>query len=357
MGRRSYDIAIGRGLLKKSGILLKTLGIGNDAVVITNKTLHRLYGKILEDSFRRSSINIRFELVPDSEKAKSLKVLTPLICAISSFDVGRSVFIVSFGGGVIGDLAGFVASVYKRGVPYIQMPTTLLAQVDSSIGGKVAVDLPVAKNLAGAFYQPKMVISDASILKSLPKREITSGLAEIIKCGVIKDPRLFAYLEGNVGRVLRLEPAAVEYVVSRSSAIKARAVEKDELDKRRVRMILNFGHTVGHAIEAASGYGSRYNHGEAVAIGMIAASRMAVKLGMAEESVAGRIEDLIKKSGLPTTIKGLALIDIYGALRHDKKFEGAANRFVLPVDVGRVRIVENIPERVIKCAIKSCIKG
>lgn len=350
--KKSYDILIGHGLIKDCGRLLKGLKIGKDAVIITNGRLLRLYGKVLTASLKKALISSHFEIVPDSEKAKSSKIAADLINRISAYDKGKRLFIIAFGGGVVGDVAGFVAAIYKRGIPYVQIPTTLLAQVDSAIGGKVAIDIPVAKNLIGAFYQPKLVISDTSLLESLPPKQVRNGLAEVIKYGVIKDRPLFEYLEKNLRRVLALDRKALEFIISRSSAIKACIVEKDEFDNKGKRVILNYGHTIGHAIEAASAYSKRYNHGDAVAIGMVAAADIALRLKLIRARDALRIEALIKKAGLPTAIKGLGFSDIYEAQLHDKKFIRGKNRFVLPVKIGRVKVVEGISESIVKAVLR-----
>jgi len=349
---RSYDIVVGRGLLKNCGAEIKRLALGSDAIVITNKRLAGLYKGQLESSLKRSGFTVRFELVPDSEKAKSIAVATRLLAGISAYDVHKSIFIIAFGGGVVGDLAGFVAASYKRGVPYVQVPTTLLAQVDSAIGGKVAVDLPVAKNLVGAFYQPRLVLSDVSLIKSLPLRQIRNGLAEVIKYGVIKDRSIFAFLEANCRKVLNGDGRALEYLIARCSRIKAGVVAKDERDAKGVRAILNYGHTMGHAIEAASGYSNRYNHGEAVAIGMIIASRVSASLGRVGPGEVLRIEALVRMAGLPVIAKGLKFGDIYKAHLHDKKFVRGKNRFVLPVKIGAVKVVEGVPDALVKSALK-----
>ncbi len=349
---RSYDILIGRGLIEKCGGLLRSIGIGRDAFVITNKGILSRYGRPLEKSLKKSGFSVRFGLVPDSEKAKTTEVAVRLINRLSAYDKNKELFIIAFGGGVIGDLSGFVAAVYKRGVPYGHIPTTLLAQVDSAIGGKVAVDLAVAKNLVGAFYQPKMVISDTSLIKTLPSRQVKNGLAEVIKYGVIKDRRLFEFLESNCSRILKSDAEALEYVVTRSSQIKAEIVEKDEFDRKGVRAVLNYGHTIGHAVEAACGYSKRYNHGEAVAIGMAAAADIALELGMLARDEAVRIKQLIKKSGLPTGLKGLSFSKIYKAHLHDKKFIHRKNRFVLPAKIGRVKVVEGVPDEVVRMALR-----
>ncbi|MFH0764271.1 MAG: 3-dehydroquinate synthase [Candidatus Omnitrophota bacterium] len=354
---RSYDIVVGLDLLSKTGALLRKLKIGKDAVVITNKPLMGLYKRDLERSLHKNGFTVRFELVPDSEKAKSSNVALKLASRIAAYDKKRSVFIIAFGGGVIGDLAGFVAAIYKRGVPYVQIPTTLLAQVDSAIGGKTAIDLNIAKNLVGAFYQPRMVISDISLLETLPARQIRNGLAEVIKYGVIKDRRLFAFLEKKYSDILKYDRGSLEYAVLRSSRIKAKVVERDELDRTGLRVILNYGHTVGHAIESASSYSSRYNHGESVAIGMAVACDIALKLKLTNPAVSERIKALIKKIGLPAKITGLSLSKIRGSLAHDKKFMRGKNRFVLPVSVGEVRVFDGVPDKIITEAIKKNLKN
>lgn len=354
---RSYDIVIGDGLLKKAGAILKKLNVGRDAVVVTNGRLLRLYGRPLEKSLTKCGLTVHFEIVPDSEKAKSAAIATRLIDRISKHDKRKSIFIIAFGGGVVGDLAGFVAAVYKRGIPYVQIPTTLLAQVDSSIGGKVAIDLSIAKNMVGAFYQPRIVISDVSVLKSLSTGQVRSGLAEIIKYGIIEDARLFSFLESNYAKILKRDRNALEYVIRRSAGIKAGFVERDELDKKGVRAILNYGHTIGHAIEAASGYSGRYNHGEAIAIGMIIAARLSQKLGLMRQGQADRIERLIKSAGLPARIEGLKFKNIYESHLHDKKFSRKKNRFVLPTGIGRARVIEAVSDSAIRSVIKEYLQS
>lgn len=355
LGKRSYDISIGRGLIRDCGSILKKLDIGTDAVIITNSRLAAIYKKTIEKTLKGNGFTCRFEIVPDSEKAKSISVASAILNRLSRYDVGRCVFIIALGGGVVGDLAGFVASVYKRGIPYAQIPTTLLAQVDSSIGGKVAVDLSVAKNLVGSFYQPRAVIADVEALKTLSPRQIRNGLAEIIKYGIIKDAGLFRFLEAGYKKVLKLEKKALEHIVSRSCKIKADVVAKDEFDRKCVRAALNYGHTIGHAIEAAAGYSGKYNHGEAVALGMLVAGDMAVALGMLKEAQALRIGRLIEKVGLPVSIKGVEIKRIYGSYLHDKKFINGRNRFILATKIGGVSIVEGVADSIIRNALKKHI--
>lgn len=353
---RSHDIVIGYGLIKDCGRILKGLAIGKDAVVVTNRQVLRLYKKTLKSSLKKGGLSVRFELVPGSERAKSIKVVEALLARIGLYDKYKEVFLIAFGGGVIGDLTGFVASVYKRGVPYVQAPTTLLSQVDSAIGGKVAVDLPIAKNLTGAFYQPKVILSDTSLLESLALRQMRNGLSEIVKYGVIKDRALFKYLEGNYEKVMACNRKALEFVISRSSTIKAHIVEKDEFDRKGLRAALNFGHTIGHAIEAAAGYSKKYYHGEAIAIGMVGAARISVRLGMMKMRDSVRIEALLENIGLPTGTAGLAISRIYNAYLHDKKFIHRKNRFILPIGIGKVRIVEGVPEKIVKDVMKGLLR-
>ncbi|MDD5680877.1 MAG: 3-dehydroquinate synthase, partial [Candidatus Omnitrophica bacterium] len=230
LGKNSYPIRIGRGILEKSGPYISRLKLGNNAVIITNAAINRLYGRALKNSLKRSGMHIHTEIVPDSETSKSHRTFFAVINNIARFDKGKKPFVAALGGGVVGDLAGFVAAVYRRGIPLVQIPTTLLAQVDSSIGGKVAIDAPFAKNLVGAFYQPKLVISDTSTLKTLPKREVQCGLSEIIKYSIIDSCAFFDFLTRNIAALKRLEKAKVEYAIKKCCEIKAGVVSADEKD-------------------------------------------------------------------------------------------------------------------------------
>lgn len=352
LGRRSYAIKIGDGILAKTGLYLSRLGIGRNGIIITNPKIKRLYGNVLKKSLIKKGINTHILTVPDSESSKSYKVLSGLIGSIAELDKGKKPFIIAFGGGVIGDLAGFVAAVYRRGVPLIQIPTTLVAQVDSAIGGKVAIDLPVAKNLVGAFYQPKIVISDISLLRTLPKREIKCGLSEIIKYSIISSHKFFDFLSENLAPLKKLQKKNLRYVIKKCCSIKSRVVSIDEKDTKGVRAILNYGHTIGHAIEAASKYGGRYTHGEAIAIGMVAAARISNKIGMLSDYELADVKHIINKAGLPVTIQKLKSSKVFQALCHDKKFTQEINKFVLPARIGKVKIVENIPNKFILEAIE-----
>ena len=348
---RSYSIVVCHNKIRLLGKLLSALSIGNFAYLISVKHLLTKYGPTLQEALHKNSIESIIKIIPDTEKSKSLAVAYQIVKDIPRRSLKKQTFIIAFGGGVIGDLAGFVASIYKRGVPYVQVPTTLLAQVDSSIGGKTAVDLTQGKNLVGAFYQPRLVFSDSLFLKTLPPRQIRSGLAEVIKYGIIKDPSLFSYLERNYKKILKLHPASLEFIISRCSAIKARIVSLDEREELGVRTILNFGHTIGHAIETAGDF-KRYTHGEAIALGMLVATRLSQELNLTDTATMQRIESLIKTMGLPCKIKDIAPSAIINAHYYDKKFIGPKNRFVLIKGIGETKIVNNIPFSIIKEALE-----
>ena len=351
---RSYQIISGSQIITSSGKLLAKLNIGKDAIIITNALIKKHFGKIIEKSLKKSNFTVNFQVVPDTEKSKSMQTAFKIINSITKYDVKKKIFIIALGGGVIGDLSGFIAAVYKRGIPYIQIPTTLLGQVDSAIGGKTAIDLPHGKNLVGAFYQPYLVISDISTLKSLNKKQIKSGLAEVIKYGIIKDKKLFEYIEKNIKKLLSLKKHCLEYIIYKCSLSKSLIVQQDEKEKKGIRTILNFGHTIGHAIETAARYNS-YTHGEAVAIGMVCAAEISERLKLISKKNCTRIKTLISQAGLPTTTSGIKLQDILKAHLHDKKFLTKQNRFVLPIKIGKVVIVKDIPVTIIESVLKNRI--
>lgn len=353
LGKNSYNIMVCSNELEKLGSCLRRLNIGEDAVIVTNAGLKKLFGARIKKILISSGFSVKFEIIPDGEKAKSEKECLRLLNSISKFDSRRRVFIIALGGGVAGDLAGFTASIYKRGVPYIQVPTTLLSQVDSAIGGKTAIDLSAGKNLAGAFHQPKLVFSDISFLKSLPKKELISGLAEVIKYGIIKSPGLFRLIEEKYTEILANDEKYIKRIVYECSLIKAGIVEKDELDNKNVRVALNLGHTIGHAIETASGYRKSYNHGQAVALGILSSIYIAEKMRLLTEANSLRIKNVLKNTGLPVKLKDVRLGNILSAQRHDKKFIHGKNRFVLPVRIGKVVVKEDVPERTVKEAVQN----
>ena len=349
--KRNYSIIIGKGIIKYLGSHLKKLNLGSHAYIITNRPIQKMYGGLLNKILKKSGIAAQIKLVPDTEKSKSLEMVFEITKEMSRFHKKKRVFIIAFGGGVIGDLSGFIASIYKRGIAYIQVPTTLLAQVDSSIGGKTAVDLSEGKNLIGSFYQPRLVFTDLAFLESLDSRQIRSALAEVIKYGIIKDRKLFDYLEKNYQDILSLKPSALEFIVRRCCEIKAKIVQADEREERGLRTILNFGHTLGHAIETAGNY-NRYNHGEAVGLGMLLACDISQEMNMANQGVVGKIERLIKNVGLPAQIKGISKDAIIEAHYADKKFTGGQNKFVLIKDITKIEIVKGIPLKVINKALQ-----
>lgn len=358
LGDRSYPILIGQGLLQRAGALVRQARLTpRNAVVVSQKPVSTHYEKTLLNSLIKEGFSATSFIVPDfksSEQAKSQGVFSKLIRKMADTDgKNRSLFMVALGGGVIGDLTGFAASVYRRGVPYIQIPTTLTAQVDSAIGGKTAIDLPEGKNLLGAVYQPSVVIADTDLLSSLPERYWSDGSAEVIKYGVIQDAGLFERLERSGLDGVRKDARFLEEVIFRCAKIKARAVAADELDKKGVRIILNFGHTAGHAIEAASRYNRQYTHGEAVAVGMLVACDIAKSLGVLKDAgLTERLEKVLIKFKLPLFFKGVDLDAISKAMGYDKKAEGGTNRFVLPVALGKVTIQKNIPAGIILKALQ-----
>lgn len=333
---RGYDIIIQTGLLDQAGKHLLPLTKSSNAVVVTNTVVNRLYGARLKRSLQSAGFRTSVICLPDGERTKSLKWVSAILDELIRRRCERKTVLLALGGGVVGDLAGFAAAVYLRGIPFVQVPTTLVAQVDSSIGGKTGVNHSCGKNLIGAFYQPRLVLSDPDVLQTLPVREYRAGLAEVIKYGVIADARFFKFLEDRMGWILDLDPVAVHHIIQTSSASKAIVVSRDEQEGDR-RRILNFGHTLGHALETVTLY-RRYKHGEAVAIGMVAAARLAVQLGLADARVAARIRDLVQKAGLPDQVPPYPTATLLRAMRQDKKVRDRRIHFVLPDRIGHVSV-------------------
>lgn len=352
----SYKIAITDSFRELPRLLME-LRLGRNGCCVTNARLRRLFGPQLKGALETIGAKLNFLLIPDSERSKSVSQSLKVIEALLRYDKKERPFIVALGGGVAGDLAGYVASIYKRGIPYIQVPTTLLSQVDSSIGGKVAIDLPCAKNLIGSFYQPRLVYINTQTLRSLPLRQLRNGLAEVLKYGVIKDEGLFKFLEVNYKKAISRDKRILEHLIFRSAEIKSHLVELDERDERMKRIILNFGHTIGHAIEQAAGYSKKVYHGEAISVGMVIASSISVKLGLLKDEIAGRIKTLFTNIGLPVVLKGVSRSSIMKASGFDKKFIHGTNRFVLPVAIGRVVVREAVPSSVILSAIEENIEA
>lgn len=341
LGPRSYPIYVASGCLGKLGRIAQEHLTGRRILVVTNPVVAGLYGKAVKQSLAEAGFQVGEAQIPDGEEYKTLATVAGLYDAAFTGGLERGDAVLALGGGVVGDVAGFLAATYMRGVPFVQVPTTLLAQVDSSVGGKVGVNHPGGKNLIGAFYQPRFVLIDPDTLATLPPREVRAGIAEVIKYGVISDAGFFSWLEANIDRLLNIEPAALEHAIAASCRIKAAVVSADETEAG-LRAILNFGHTVGHALEAVTGY-QRFVHGEAVAIGMVAAARLAVRLGCFEPSGADRIAGLVLRAGLPAEVPSdIAPEALLEVMERDKKVVANRLTFVLPEAVGRVRIVRGV---------------
>lgn len=350
LSRKSYLILSGENAIDLLPGLINKTKIGRDAIVITTTNILNLHGEKFKKQLKKACHHILWLTVKDSEKSKSASVALDLIKKITQFDIKKDVFLIAFGGGVIGDLTGFIAAIYKRGIPYIHIPTTLLAQVDSSIGGKTALDTKFGKNLIGAFYQPKFVIADTMFLKTLPKNEILAGLAEVIKYAAIKDQQFFSFLEKNLEKILTLDPKILEHIITVCASIKADIVSKDEFDKKGIRIILNFGHTIAHAIEFITKF--RISHGDAVSIGMIYACRLSREIKLLNKKDTGRIIDLIKIAGLPSKMPRINSQAILKAMDFDKKTKKGKLRFVLLKKLGKTKIVENVSQKTILKILK-----
>jgi len=350
LGDRGYEVVVHDGLLDRVGEFLAPFKLGPETVVVTNPVVKRHYGTRVVRSLRAVGLKPTVLALPDGERTKSLRWVARVLNELLRRRYERKAWLVALGGGVIGDLAGFAASIYLRGVPFVQVPTTLVAQVDASIGGKTGVNHLLGKNLIGTFYQPKLVLIDPGALRTLPQREYRAGLAEVIKYGVIADAEFFEFLERDMGQILTLETAALHRVIRTSCAIKAAVVSEDEREGDR-RRILNFGHTVGHALETLGGY-RRYKHGEAVAIGMVVAARLAERLGLADASVGARIRALVERTGLPADLPPCSVSALIRAMRQDKKVQDRRIHFVLPDRIGHV-VVRPVEEPEIRQVLTS----
>jgi 3-dehydroquinate synthase len=353
LGPRSYEIRIGSGLLPAIGEACTALGLSRRCAIISDSKVAPLYARMVEKSLTHAGFDPVLVKVPSGERAKSLKNVQACYDQLAAHRLERKSFVIALGGGVVGDLAGFVAATYLRGIPFVQAPTTLLGQVDSSVGGKVGVNLKAGKNLVGAFHQPKLVLCDLDALRTLPVRELRSGMAEVIKYGIIYDDALFARLEREMDQLLRLEPGPLAEVIARCCEIKAEVVAQDETESG-LRAILNFGHTVGHAIEAVSGYG-KYLHGEAISIGQVKAAEISARLvGLSSEDVR-RIRDLFAKAGLPMQFEASAPLrkKLLQAMKVDKKVNQGEVKFVLARKIGEVQFGCTVPEPMIQEVLSS----
>ncbi|MBV4413191.1 3-dehydroquinate synthase [Enterobacteriaceae bacterium YMB-R22] len=352
LGERSYPITIAAGLFNKPDAFWP-LKRGEQVMLVTNETLASLYLENVSAMLADAGMKVDHVILPDGEKYKSLACLDTVFTALLQKPHGRDTTLVALGGGVIGDLSGFAAACYQRGVRFIQAPTTLLSQVDSSVGGKTAVNHPLGKNMIGAFWQPASVIIDLNCLKTLPARELASGLAEVIKYGIILDADFFNWLEAHLDALLQLDDAALAYCIRRCCEIKADVVAADERESG-LRALLNLGHTFGHAIEAEMGYGN-WLHGEAVAAGMVMAAYTAHRLGQLPQSDVLRIIALLKRAGLPVTGPGEMTPDSYlPHMLRDKKVLGGELRLVLPLAIGKSEIRAGVAHDVVLSAIADC---
>jgi len=352
LGERSYTIYIETGLLDRAGEIVTASCRARRGAIITNPRIAVLY----EARLRRALNSAGFEvgeaiLIPPGEKYKSLQTIFHIERELARRKLDRQSAVIVLGGGIAGDVAGFVAATYLRGIELVQVPTTLVAQVDSSIGGKTGVNLPEGKNLVGAFYQPRCVLIDPETLITLPHREVRAGIAEIIKYGVIADAGLFEYLQAHQPKLHKVDENIFSYLIERSCQIKADVVSRDETESD-LRAILNFGHTIGHALEAATGY-RHFLHGEAVAVGMVAASRIAERMGLAEQEVSAPIHDLLERFDLPTTLpRDISYPEMMEAMCRDKKIKGGKLRFVLPVCIGGVILRDDVSPETVQAVLE-----
>ncbi len=351
LAERAYPIHIGAGLLERVDLLVPLLPQPRVALV-TNHTVAPLYLDRVARSLEAAGIASVRIVVPDGEAHKDWPTLTMVFDALLEHRCDRKTAIVALGGGVIGDLAGFAAATYQRGVPFVQVPTTLLAQVDSSVGGKTAINHPLGKNMIGAFHQPLAVLADTDTLATLPPAELRAGLAEVIKHGAIRDVAFFEWLEANLDALLRLDRGALAYAVKRSVEIKAAVVAADERETG-VRALLNFGHTFGHAIEAGLGFGA-WLHGEAVGAGMVMAADLSVRLGLLERAAADRLRRLLARTGLPVAGPALGPDRYVDLMAVDKKAEAGRVRFILLDRLGAARIVDSVSADVLQATLSAC---
>lgn len=355
LGSSGYDIRIEPGLLKSAGSLVRAAAgkKAGSAVLITNPTVYALYGKRVEGSLSKAGFKVRTATIGDGERYKTLKTAESLYTFLIKEKIERSDVIVALGGGVVGDLAGFVAATYLRGLALVHIPTTLLAQIDSSIGGKTGVNHKLGKNLIGAFYQPSQVLIDPETATTLPPRELKSGLFEAIKYGVISDNRLFDWISDNSISLQAAKSDELSHLIAECCRIKAQVVGLDEKESG-LRRILNFGHTVGHALETLTNYG-KLRHGEAVAYGMRAAGRMAELMSLFPGDQQVRLDEAISAFGPLPSAGTLAVGDIMSAMRHDKKVVSGRIIFILPERIGKVIIRDDVPAKVVRSAIKSSL--
>ncbi|EKE16733.1 MAG: hypothetical protein ACD_10C00831G0002 [uncultured bacterium] len=350
LGERSYPIHIGCGILGQPELILPHIR-QKKVVVVSNTTVAPLYLELLRSTLEKAGISMLPVILPDGEQYKTWQTLNLIFDALLAAHCERSTTLIALGGGVVGDMSGFAAACYQRGMPFIQVPTTLLSLVDSSVGGKTAINHPLGKNMIGAFYQPQLVLADISTLDTLPDRELKAGLAEVIKYGLIRDPDFFVWLEANIEKLLARDKAALIYAVHRSCANKAEVVAADERENGE-RALLNLGHTFGHAIETGLGYGE-WLHGEAIAAGTLIAAELSRQLGWLAAEAVLRIEHLFVRAGLPVIGAPLGAARYLELMRHDKKVQDGKLRLVLLKEIGRAVMSDLADEAQISAAIEA----
>ena len=344
LAERSYDISIGSNILEGIGDNVKLFGLSPKIAIVSNPTVFSLYGECVSASVKKAGFDLLTVTIPDGEEYKDLLWVEHIYDELLKHKLDRSSALIALGGGVIGDITGFAASTYMRGISCIQVPTTLLAQVDSSVGGKTGVNHKLGKNMIGTFWQPRLVWIDIATLKTLLRRELLAGLAEVIKYGIIYDEKLFEFLEVNREKILNLDSNALTFIIKRSCEIKADVVSKDERESG-LRSILNYGHTIGHAIETVTGY-TRFLHGEAVAIGMCLEARLSQMINLIDKDQVSKIKAIIDSYGLPSEMPpDLDVNYIFSSMQLDKKAVAGELKFILPEKIGRVRIYKGVTEK------------
>ena len=349
LGVRSYDIVVERGALASMGARLRALGVGSRTALFTDPGIARRYGRIVSESLTGAGFIVSVMELPEGEAAKTLAVAADGWDACVAAGLDRSSTIVALGGGAVGDLAGFVSATYMRGTNFVQLPTTVLAQVDASSGGKTAIDHRKGKNLIGAFHQPRLVIVDTATVDSLPEREYRSGLAEVVKHGIVLEAAYFDDVEASAEALAQRDPPTVDHVIAGSCRLKASVVERDERESD-LRMVLNYGHTIGHAIEAATGF-ARMTHGEAVSLGIAAEAALAVRLGLASSATRARQERLLARLGLPTRTSAIDPALVLDAMTRDKKSRDGRVPFVLAPEIGRFKVVDGVSADDVRAAL------
>lgn len=349
LGPRSYSIVVEAGVLAGVGDQLRRLGVGSRAALLSDGAIMKLHGQPISESLARAGFSVTLVELPAGEAAKTLAVAERCWDALLTAGLDRTSTVLALGGGAVGDLAGFVAATYMRGMNFVQLPTTLLAQVDASSGGKTAINHPKAKNVIGAFHQPRLVLVDPAVLGTLPEREFRSGLAEIAKHGIVLDAEYFADLEREAARLLARDLPTLERTIAGSCRIKAGVVERDE-QEAGLRAVLNYGHTIGHALEAATGY-AVLTHGEAVSLGIVAEARLARRLDLASEETVARQERLLATLGLPTRLPEVDPAAVLAAIGRDKKAKDGRVPFVLAPRIGAFRLVFDVPPDAVQAVL------